>query len=95
MTDNGPGEGAGPVLGPRSSADDHALRLTAERPRITRLSRKVLAGGGALALLLISGFQLPTFPAMPSSRPISISVNLESPRQMTVFPGGGSLDRAR
>jgi type IV secretion system protein TrbI len=56
VTDNGPGEGAGPVLGPRSSADDHAraLRLTAERPRITRLSRKVLAGGSALALLLIS-----------------------------------------
>jgi type IV secretion system protein VirB10 len=31
------------------------LRLTAERPRITRLSRKVLAGGSALALLLIAG----------------------------------------
>jgi type IV secretion system protein VirB10 len=30
------------------------LRLHAERPRITRLSRKVLAGGTALALLLIS-----------------------------------------
>jgi len=56
VTDNGPGEGAGPVFGPRSSADDHAraLRLTAERPRITRLSRKVLAGGSALTLLLIS-----------------------------------------
>jgi type IV secretion system protein TrbI len=56
VTDNGPSEGAGPVLGPRSSAEDHAraLRLTAERPRITRLSRKVLAGGSALTLLLIS-----------------------------------------
>jgi type IV secretion system protein VirB10 len=31
------------------------LRLRAERPRITRLSRKVLAGGTALALLLVSG----------------------------------------
>jgi type IV secretion system protein VirB10 len=31
------------------------LRLGVERPRITRLSRKVLAGGTALALLLISG----------------------------------------
>jgi type IV secretion system protein TrbI len=31
------------------------LRLRAERPRITRLSRKVLAGGTALGLLLISG----------------------------------------
>jgi type IV secretion system protein VirB10 len=31
------------------------LRLGVERPRITRLSRKVLASGTALALLLISG----------------------------------------
>jgi type IV secretion system protein VirB10 len=31
------------------------LRLRAERPRITLLSRKILAGGTALALLLISG----------------------------------------
>jgi type IV secretion system protein VirB10 len=31
------------------------LRLSAERPRITRLSRKVLASGTALAVLLISG----------------------------------------
>lgn len=41
-----------------ASASNHgaqALRLAAERPRITRLSRKVLAGGLALALLLISG----------------------------------------
>jgi type IV secretion system protein VirB10 len=32
-----------------------ALRLGAERTRVTRLSRKVLAGGTALALLLVSG----------------------------------------
>jgi type IV secretion system protein VirB10 len=32
-----------------------ALRLRADHPRITRLSRKVLAGGTALALFLISG----------------------------------------
>ncbi len=38
-------------------------------------------------------FQLPTFPAAPISAPISISVNRESPRQMTVFPGGGSFER--
>ena len=31
-----------------------SLRLRAERPRITRLSRKVLAGGTALALVVIS-----------------------------------------
>ncbi len=53
MTHNGPSES----VGPRPSPDDRtqALRLGAERPRITRLSRKVLAGASALALLLISG----------------------------------------
>ena len=57
MTDNGPSEKVGPVSGPRPLPDDRAqaLRLGVERPRITRLSRKVLAGGTALALLLISG----------------------------------------
>ncbi|MEZ5901534.1 MAG: TrbI/VirB10 family protein [Hyphomicrobiaceae bacterium] len=60
MTDNGPSESVGPVSGPRPSPADraHALRLGAERPRITRLSRRVLAGGAALALLLISGAAL-------------------------------------
>ena len=57
MTDNGPSESPGPVSGPRSPSADgaQALRLGTERPRITRLSRKVLAGGTALALMLISG----------------------------------------
>jgi type IV secretion system protein TrbI len=55
LTGNAPNES--PVPGPPPSPDDsaQALRLRAERPRITRLSRKVLAGGTALALLLISG----------------------------------------
>lgn len=53
MTHNGPSES----VGPRPSPDDRtrALRLGAEPPRITRLSRKMLAGASALALLLISG----------------------------------------
>ena len=57
MTDNGPSEKVGPVSGPRPLQDDRAqaLHLGVERPRITRLSRKILAGGTALALLLISG----------------------------------------
>lgn len=57
MTNNGPSESRSPASGPGLSPDDpaQALRLGAERPRITRLSRKVLAGGTALALLLISG----------------------------------------
>ena len=57
MTDNGSNESVGPASGPTPSSDNsaQALRLGSERPRITRLSRKVLAGGTALALLLISG----------------------------------------
>ena len=57
MTGNGPKEGSGPGLGPTPTSEEaaHTLRLHAERPRITRLSRKVLAGGSAMALMLISG----------------------------------------
>jgi len=57
VTDNSPSENVGSVSGPRPSSDNgtQTLRLGAERPRITRLSRKTLAGGTALALLLISG----------------------------------------
>jgi len=57
VTGNGPNESVGPESGPRPSSEDaaQALRLRAERPRITRLSRKVLAGATAFALLLISG----------------------------------------
>jgi len=44
----------------RSGRDDEAeratsMRLRAERPRATRLSRKVLAGGAAIGLVAISG----------------------------------------
>ena len=57
MNDNGSDPNAGPVSAEPVSPEKgtQALRLGAERPRITRLSRKVLAGGTALALLLISG----------------------------------------
>ncbi|OKO91512.1 hypothetical protein AC629_02635 [Bradyrhizobium sp. NAS80.1] len=44
---------------------------------------------------LVADFQLPTFPAAPISAPSSISVNLERPRQMAIFPGGGSPALAR
>jgi type IV secretory pathway VirB10-like protein len=40
---------------PRSPQGAAALRLGADRPRIMRLSRKILAGATGLALLLISG----------------------------------------
>ena len=57
MTDNGGSDSVGPLSEQRSSPTDsaQAFRLGAGRPKITRLSRKVLAGGTALALLLISG----------------------------------------
>jgi len=57
VTDNAPSESPGPASGPRPLPAEkaQALRLGGEPPRITRLSRKVLAGGTALALLLISG----------------------------------------
>ncbi|WP_407156541.1 TrbI/VirB10 family protein [Bradyrhizobium sp. STM 3557] len=60
MTDNGPSGSVSRSSGPRSSSTDHtkAVRLGAEFPKITRLSRKVLAGGSALALLLIAGAAL-------------------------------------
>ena len=68
MTDNGANESIGPVSEPRpaSTNSPQALRLGAERPRITRVSRKVLAGGTALALLLVSGVVLW---ALRSNRP--------------------------
>jgi len=41
---------------PKSAAEiASSLRLRPERPPVTRLSRKVLAGGTALALVLVSG----------------------------------------
>ena len=57
MTDNRPSESPDPASGPRPlpAGKAEALRLRGEPPRITRLSRKVLAGGTALACLLISG----------------------------------------
>jgi type IV secretion system protein TrbI len=57
VTGKGPNNTVGPDTGPTWLPEDstQALRLHAERPSITRLSRKVLAGGTAFALLLISG----------------------------------------
>jgi len=68
VTRNGPNDSLGPVSGAAPSSDDSVqpLRLRADHSRITRLSRKVLAGGTALALLLISGAVLW---ALRSNRP--------------------------
>jgi hypothetical protein len=42
----------------------------------------------------LAGFQLPTISA-PTAAPSAMSVRRDSPRHMTVLPGGGSLARAR
>jgi hypothetical protein len=42
----------------------------------------------------LDGFQLPTIFA-PITTPNSMSVRRDSPRHMTILPGGGSLARAR
>jgi type IV secretion system protein VirB10 len=57
VTGNTSNDAVGPDSSQPASSEEsaQALRLHPERPRITRLSRKVLAGGAALALLLISG----------------------------------------
>jgi len=39
----------------RSEELAHGFRLRADHPRVTRLSRKVLAGGTAVALVLVGG----------------------------------------
>jgi type IV secretory pathway VirB10-like protein len=59
VTESGQNESIGPSAA-TSHSDEPApsLRLNAGRPKITRLSRKVLAGGAGLALSLISGATL-------------------------------------
>lgn len=57
MTGDASNENVAPAAGPTPSSDESAqtLRLRGGPPRITRLSRKVLAGGTAFAALLIAG----------------------------------------
>lgn len=57
MSSSGPhATGGERTAGSRSSDDrKRAFRLSGELPRVTRLSRKVLAGGSAFVLLLIAG----------------------------------------
>jgi hypothetical protein len=57
-----------------------------------RHNRNQLEGNRA-ASPVFAGFQLPTIPA--SVAPSLISVSRARPRHITIFPGGGSLARAR
>jgi type IV secretory pathway VirB10-like protein len=68
VADNGANDSNRSEQRPSADSPQSSLRLGAERPRITRLSRKVLAGGTALTLLLISGAVLW---ALRSNRPHS------------------------
>ncbi|MGY4299826.1 type IV secretory pathway VirB10-like protein [Bradyrhizobium sp. i1.4.4] len=52
QTENNPEGGIPPQT---SEEQSRSFRLRAEPPRVTRLSRKVLAGGSAVALLVIGG----------------------------------------
>jgi type IV secretion system protein TrbI len=52
MTDQ---SGSTPAVSSATSAATRALRLRAEGPRVTRLSRNVLIGGTALVLILVCG----------------------------------------
>ena len=93
MNDNGSDPNAGPVSRGPSSPEKgtQALRLGAEPPRITRLSRKVLAGGTALALLLISGAVLW---ALRSNQPHNLSSDeLYSTDHHTIADGLTTLPR--
>ena len=56
MTDSDQEKSGGQESVQQQSQEDIAktLRLRSERPRVTRVSRKVLAGGAALALALVS-----------------------------------------
>jgi ribosomal protein L40E len=70
---------------------DPALRLMIEA--VGRYDGYVVQSTGDGIFALFGAFQLPTSCAMVN--PNSISVNRDSPRHMTMLPGGGSLARAR
>src|SRR5208337_436891 len=85
--------------------DEHVIAVSSTNPvqctPQTRCWHKHGAGCGHETVphadhvdYLVNGFQLPTI-FTPTMAPNSISVRRDSPRHMTVFPGGGSLARAR
>lgn len=57
MTDTGQANAGGEASGEQRAQEDiaEALRLRPERPRVTRLSRRMLASATALALVLVCG----------------------------------------
>ena len=67
-----------------------SLRLRSERPRVTRLSRKVLAGGAAIALIAVSG---PVFWALQNNRSKTAPEELYSTDHRTTADGLAGLPR--
>lgn len=67
-----------------------ALRLRAERSRVTRLSRKVLAGGAAIALIAVSGA---VFWALQTNRSRTTPEELYSTDHRTTADGLTGLPR--
>ena len=64
------------------------------RDREAEARKEAGVGIGLLSVTLRRGFQLPTT-SICRVAPRVMSVRRERPRHMTMFPGGGSLERAR
>jgi transposase len=62
--------------------------------RIQSSRRLEREAGRNIELMWLTGFQLPTI-LTPKVAPNSISMRRDKPFHMTIFPGGGSLVRAR
>ena len=92
MTDNEPNnENPNAQTSPSSEEITQSLRLRPERPRVTRMSRKVLAGGIATVALLISGA---AFWALQNNRsPTSKTEDLHSTEHRNVADGLSALPK--
>ena len=92
MTDNEPrNDNPDPETSPSSEEITQSLRLRPERPRVTRMSRKVLVGGVAAVAILISGA---AFWALQSNRaPNSKPEDTHSTEHRNVADGLATLPK--
>src|SRR5271163_2557953 len=90
MSDGGREEGPAPEPERLREQATVSLRLRSERPRVTRLSRKVLAGGAALALIAVSGA---VFWALQNNRSRTAPEELYSTDHRTTADGLAGLPR--
>ncbi len=91
------------ILGLSGVASDFLLAITTivfgaalliEGTSIVARFAHAISGSPATSSVQLRTFQLPTI-LTPRCAPISISVNRDRPRHMTMLPGAGSLARAR